>query len=78
MFGRNLGLVWTVFRPLFSGFLCGGTLITGIGVAVAVCQAAALTLGAFACSSLWMVVDSQRRPVQTRRARQEAQREGVQ
>lgn len=78
MFGRNLGLVWTVFRPLFSGFLCGGTLITRTGVAVAACQAAALTLGAFACLSLRTVVDSQRRPVQTRRARQEAQREGVQ
>lgn len=78
MFGRNLGLIWTVFRPLFSRFLYGGTLITGIGVAVAVCQAAALTLGAFACSSLWMVVDSRRRPVQARRAGEEAQRKDVQ
>lgn len=78
MFGTHLDRIWTVFRPIFSGFLRGSALITGIGGAVAVCQAAALAPRAFACSTFWMVAGPSRRSVKAQRAGQEGQREGVQ
>lgn len=78
MFGTHLDRIWTVFRPFFSGFLRGSALITGIGDAVAVYQAAALALHAFACSSLWTGANSWRHLIQARWVRREARLEGVQ
>jgi len=53
-----------------------GTLVTLGGVALVDWRAAALALGAFACSGFWMVVGSWWRHVQARRRGQQALRRG--
>lgn len=77
----NTLVAWLERRGYDEGYtailVVGGTLITLAGVAVVDWQAAALTLGAFACSGFWMVVGSWWRHVRARRAGQEAQREDL-
>jgi hypothetical protein len=80
-FAYNVLVAWLERRGYHEGYtailVVGGTLITLSGVAIVDWRAAALALGAFACSGFWMVVGSWWRHVQARRAGQEAQREDL-